>query len=1290
MGQLILGTIGSVAGQALLPNGLSLFGAQLTGGAIGGFAGSALGASFDRALLSQRTIEGPRLDNLQIQTSTEGAAIPIVYGRGRLAGQVIWASRFREHHDAEGGGKGGPRVSRYSYSVSLAVGICEGDISGIGRIWANGELLDQSALSFRLYRGTEDQSPDPLIVAVEGAADAPAFRGLSYVVFEDLPLEAFGNRVPQFAFEVFRSPWGIDGEAGLENAIRAVDLIPASGEFAYATTPVLEDVGPGRQNWINLNNGRGQPDFMAAIDDLEAQLPNCRSVLVVSAWFGTDLRCDACDIRPGVETRERITRPLIWSVAGEDRTTAHLVSTIDDRPAYGGTPDDASLIAAIQELKARGFNVSLYPFILMDVAAGNALPDPYGEAEQAVYPWRGRITCFPAPGEPGSPDQTSAAVAAVEAFFGTAAAADFSVSNGQVSYSGPPEWRFRRFILHHAALAQAAGGVDGFLIGSEMRGLTTIRGASDSFPAVTRLCDLAGEARQLLGSGTRISYASDWSEYFGFQPSDGSGDVFFHLDPLWSHSTVDAVAIDWYAPLSDWREGEHLDASLASGPHDLAYLSANVEGGEGYDWYYALDADRDAQLRTPITDGAHGKPWVFRYKDLSQWWREPHFDRKAGVELGAPTGWVPESKPIWLTELGCPAVDKGANQPNVFVDPKSAESRLPYHSTGARDDLIQRRYIEALIGYWSMPDRPVSTVYGGPMIDPADIHIWTWDARPFPDFPVRRDVWSDGENWRLGHWLNGRTGLSPLALIVREIGLRAGTNINVNDLRGLVSGFVIDRPMPARRAIEPLTAAYGFALADRADGVVAISDSAFTPTPVQEVELALPETGRAISTRRPETALLPRDVRLQFRLDAPDYRVSTVYARHATNDLQAVFDVTLPLLADEAQARVWSALLLDRAIADSEAVQFSLPPSKLSLESGDSIRLNDRNLTVRSATGQAVREVETGPVAGAGPSRFGATPQIAGPVVRPYPQPLLLILDIPLVPSETAERSGVLLAANADPWPRQVTLHAGASKTDLTPRISIDSPSRTGRVVAAHGRLWDGRWNRSAELTVQLDRGELVTRSPSEVLAGGNRMALAIASGWSWFEFETADLVAPQTYRLRSLLAASDIDLDALANAPVVVLDDSLASLSLPPGKRDLPIAYAALALGLQPDPALHDVAWHTYRGADMAPLPVAHLKADRRAEGFRLHWIRRTRLGGDDWVSRDVPLAEEGERYAISLVYQGAIVHADETSLPEFLLDSDLIASAIGPSPVAFEVRVQQISARYGAGAAAEIGLAA
>lgn len=63
----------------------------------------------------------------------------------------------------------------------------------------------------------------------------PAFRGTAYVVFEDLPLNDYGNRLPQLSFEVFRPLADPDTTEGLT---RAVTLIPASGEFTYATEAI--------------------------------------------------------------------------------------------------------------------------------------------------------------------------------------------------------------------------------------------------------------------------------------------------------------------------------------------------------------------------------------------------------------------------------------------------------------------------------------------------------------------------------------------------------------------------------------------------------------------------------------------------------------------------------------------------------------------------------------------------------------------------------------------------------------------------------------------------------------------------------------------------------------------------------------------------------------------------------------------------------------------------------------------------------------------------------------------
>ncbi len=125
-------------------------------------------------------------------------------------------------------------------------------------------------------------------------------------------------------------------------------------------------------------------------------------------------------------------------------------------------------------------------------------------------------------------------------------------------------------------------------------------------------------------------------------------------------------------------------------------------------------------MRTAITDGAAAKPWVSRYKDLRAWWSNPHYNRPDRVESAAPTAWAPQSKPIWFTDLGCPAIDRGTNQPNVFFDPNSSESFTPHFSRGWRDDAIQRAYLEATYLWWGVPaNNPMSSVYGARMVHVA-------------------------------------------------------------------------------------------------------------------------------------------------------------------------------------------------------------------------------------------------------------------------------------------------------------------------------------------------------------------------------------------------------------------------------------------------------------------------------------------------------------------------------------------------------------------------------------------
>uniref|UniRef100_B0SVY2 Gene transfer agent (GTA) orfg15, like protein n=1 Tax=Caulobacter sp. (strain K31) TaxID=366602 RepID=B0SVY2_CAUSK len=1275
MAQVILTAVGSAVGGPI-------------GAAVGAVVGRAIDNAAINALTPARQV-GPRIPELRLSGAAEGAPMAAVFGRARVAGQVIWAARFKERWiDGRTGGSKGPRTTRAAYSLSFAVAVCEGPIDGIGRVWADGKPMDMAGVVMRVHTGAEDQAPDALIEAVEGTA--PAYRGTAYVVFEDLPLGPYGDRPPQLSFEVFHRPRASGATPGLEERLKGVCLIPGAGEFVYATDLVLRRDGLTRTTAETLNNSEGRPDLVVSLDQLQAQLPNVEEVTLVVAWFGDDLRCGSCAIRPKVEQAAKATIPFDWRVNGVDRVHAAVVSQHGGGPAYGGTPADRAVLQAIAELKRRGLKVTLYPFVLMDVPAGNALPDPYGGSAQGAYPWRGRITCHPAAGRPGTPDKTAAATAQVSALFGAATATQFGAEGGLPTYGGPAgDWGLRRMLLHYAKLAQLAGGVDGFILGSELRGLTTVRDGTSSYPAVTALKALAGQVRTLLGSTTKLGYAADWSEYFGHQPGDGSGDVHFHLDPLWSDANIDFVGIDFYPPMADWRDGDdHLDAGRG-GPHDLDYLRANLVGGEGFDWFYASGAARTAQVRAPITDGAHAEPWVFRPKDLQAWWSHAHYNRPGGVRAATPTAWVPRSKPLRLVEFGCGAVDKGANAPNLFVDAKSAESALPPSSDGTRDEIGQRRALEAVLAQVADPaTNPVSPVYGGPMIDSAA--AWCWDARPFPDFPAREAVWADGPNWTLGHWLNGRAGIAPLPELIAALAQRAGATIDPGEAGGSVVGYVIDRPMRLRDALAPLLEVFALDAVERQDGVALAGRSGVAVLTFGDDDLAWPDD-RDAPVRASRTLAAPvQALRLRFIDAARDYQTGSVIVRRDAGEGGA--DLDAPVVLSAAEARAVAERLL--GTGDGREVTAHLSPlAALRLEPGDRLALGsgvwrvtriDLDEHPRAQLAPVVEPVTVGGDLDWSP----ATPrEIPGP-------PVLHVLDLPLLSGLGGQDDDrPLVAVAASPW-RAFDVQAGVGLDALRGRATAAVPATVGVTLSNLPAGPLHRFDRATRLTVRLEGASPSGRDRFAVLAGANAIAVRGAGGeWEILQFLDAEAVSGDVWTLSGLLrgqAGSDPAMAALtpAGAAVVVLDEALVRAELTLSERGLPLVWrAAPAGGPASGPSMSEVV-ETWRGLSTRPWSPAHPRVRTQGGDAVISWIRRARLAGDGWDA-EVPLGEEREVYRVEILDGETVVRAAETSVPTWTYTAAQRAADFpaGPTGV-LAVRIAQGSALFGWGASARVPL--
>ncbi|MDR3496241.1 MAG: glycoside hydrolase/phage tail family protein [Ancalomicrobiaceae bacterium] len=1242
MATLVLGVAGSWLAGSIGLTGWAAS-AVATAGAI---AGSIVDSAIIAALTPRKS--APSASTLYITNAAENAGLPKVWGRKRIAGQVIWATQFntyttRESSGGKGGLTGGSSTTSTHYTLSWAVAFCEGgDGTSIGRIWADGNLLDLSKHVVRFYDGSETQLPDSLIESVEGIGNVPAYRGIAYLVFDTLTLDDFGGRMPQISAEIIRRPIVTDAN-DLSNALRSVCLLPGAGEFVLGTTVVQANDGYG--NWSPENShtqNAERADILISLDQLAGgdmsvvpagttvthdpgtygsdfisaagAISNPSAVSVVVSWFGTDLRAGSCQILPGVTTQTKSTTPYSWSVAGYNRSSAHLVSQVDPSTldptglggsvsssgstvaALGGTPSDQSVTEAIAELKRRGLRVVFYPFVMMDIPPGNALPNPYSAnaatTGQSAFPWRGRITCSPAPGYTGTVDKTSAASTQIAAFFAS----------------------YNAMVTHYASLCAAAGGVDAFIIASEMVGLTSVRASAGDgdYPAVDALKTLAATVKGILGSSCKVGYAADWSEYHSHRPTDGTGDVIFNMDPLWSDSHIDFIGIDNYLPISDWRDGApNIDFNDTTGPrsiYDKAYLQANIEGGEYFAWYYASSADRAAQTRTPITDGAYSEPWIWRQKDIRSWWATAHHSRPAGVRNAAATGFSPAAKPIWFTEFGCPAVDKGTNQPNVFYDPKSAESSLPYFSGGSKDDAIQRAYLEAMLTYWR-DNAP--TVSGIKMVDPVNMFAWAWDARPYPDFPGRASVWRDGANYELGHWLTGRAEQVPIKWIVAELcGAASLIDYDTSQLVGvgtLCPGYSTDGVMSPRDMVAGLQDVFMFD-AWESGGKIQFASRAFVRTVAIDADSLVLETESDVGyqlTRAQETDL-PGALKLAFVDPYRNYSLGEVEYRKTVGNSQNVSTLTSAAVLDQTYAAGIAQSLLQQVWAARETGQLKLPPSLLAVDPGDCLTITLANVArtyrAKTATTGVFRTIE---IQGFDPSLLsvGLAPQGRSAIAAAVTlgAPIIEFMDLPVFTGTETSPWSPLVAAYASPW-SGVDIYRGTDGS-FDYLQSVSAPAVMGELVADFYSGPRSRWDIVNDIYVQFySSAGLISRSDLAVLNGSNGLAIKNPTSGQWeiLQFANAELLATNKYKLSRLLRAQN-GTEAGMGSPVpsgsrvvFLSGSSLVPLSMSIDQRGLPQTLRYGPAGYSQTNGAYSQATQTFSGIGLRPFSVSDVKGVR------------------------------------------------------------------------------------------------
>jgi hypothetical protein len=1213
MASIVLATVGRAVGTQI-------------GGPVGGQIGASLGAQLGGGIGggggSKRYYEGARLEELAVQSSIYGRAIPILFGTMRLAGNVIWARPIKELQTTttttQSGGKGGAKKKAtstsvtYSYYATLAIAICEGEITRISRVWADAKLLDLSQGTYRIYKGSETQLADPLIESFQGVGNTPAYRGLTYVVIEDFPMGDFGNRIPNFTFEVVRhTPQRDTGDLPVESLVKSITLMPGSGEFVYDSQSVFKITGTaasgsfvqqGYRIPLNQHTAEGKANMLVAVDQLLETFPNLEWVSVVVNWFGSSTDIGTCNIAPRVEFKDSVqTTPDDWSVAGLTRATATEIGKDAGVARFGGTPDDGSMVRLITELHARGLSVCFTPLLMLDVAG---------------KPWRGDI-----------------------------AGSSSDVTNFFTKTQG-----YNNFITHYANLLD--GMVDAFVIGSELRGITQITSSTGVFPAVTQLVSLAATVKGTLGSYVKVTYAADWSEY---HHAPGG---WYHLDPLWSSSAIDVVGIDAYFPLSNAVQTDY----------DIERIRAGWTSGEGWDFYYT---DEDRTITASLAA-------EYAWKNIAWWWDNAHVNPDTST-----TGWSASSKPIWFMEYGFASVDGSTNEPSAFVDPSSSGSSYPRFSRGRIDFMAQRAAIAATeaewagsamvqrMFLWTWDARPypywpdLRTVWA----DGANWATGHWVQGKLGASHVAAAV---EQITALVGIDAAHLNISALAMMLDGFVIHERTTAR-GALAQLMQAYFFT-----------LVEQNGVLVARMRDGGDAITITPDDCVPLQidkrSVPVVLERTEDLVLPETVQVHYLNRLQRYETQVQSASRSTQVAYDTESMRLGLVLSETHARTIAEMQLVRRWaerSTVTLQLPMAYG-ALQ---PGDVLSLQSDGAsqyLRIEQVQIgrpgIVRIRATLSESEVWDGyiaPLDGSG-----------GEALLPPADTQCEILDIPALPGDLQDSDTLRIAAAGVQvgWTGASVIRESEYGEDLL-LADVESPAVMGACLDLLDAGSCYVIDRVNTLDVALlGEGELSGVSEAAMLDGAN-VALV---GDEIIQFSGVEALGDHKYRLSTLLRGRLGTEAYTASHSIgerfVMLDGNITSIAINPnvtgqGWSLRAVTYGALVTG-------GTLLSHIVQSESLKPYGPVHLAAWKDAGGvITLKWVRRVRIDGAWRDGVDVPLMEQREEYEVRVMSGSSILRSwRATSNSQVYTGAEQIAD-FGSSPTNVTLAVAQISALVGLG---------
>lgn len=1271
-----------------------------------GLVGSAIGATFGYAAVGWAVgvyvgqqlfgpkppdMEGPRLNDLTITSSAYGSIIPIGYGTVRLAGNIIWSAGLKEtkHKESTGGkGGGGGSYTTYTYSASFALALSEGKAEDLLRIWADGKLIydktvpqqvidvanaaegpitsvaitsgnKSGGVNFRFYKGTEYQLPDSLIMSHEGA-DIPAHRGLCYIVFEDLQLADYGNRIPNITCEVaykaidYTVP-DVHDVVRTELANEAFwDFVREISENSWAfniqamRAMDVKYVGPQTQlaeyPYITTYGDTHVVYYMAAIEAVKDTVTNVYGVMLVK----------------------------IDAATGQVLQTAY--HKIDSYPgSYGFALRDNRIYL----LEYRAANT--FAPIEFDTDTLRRVSTTFTEEDNTVL-----VTL------PGSSGNWKASIMTTDR--------GYAVLYHYHSVFGSPLNRQLQYIETWSLVGIRTGYAyfdyyepkEGHT-GTPLPGMynetfpnINWEGASgQSLTSVTRLWDLVLVANLVTTDTTPIDYFI----------------VFYVVDPMNGRNVVSS-RIDITSVVSD-DTAQLIIGSIRYLEYDNSVIVQLYGDAVGGVEHYVKIKMQDDFMYTYDKSGTI--EWVKTSADISSDTIDWIFPSINAFSLyGIPSTYTAVKHPelIYTPSEDTRVFNFDTAEDSLigWTDPRgSTISYSLYHSKGMN---AQFHFVDADYGViWQWPNPP-----DGGTIDFSNLLFTRLQYRGDPIVSPPKTTLAD-----------------IVRDICRRVDLDPVDDIYVDELESaLVYGYTISQQSPARAMIEQLTIAYQFDFLERDYKLVGQFKNS---TPVAELSykdfsVLDQETGSIIRETRVQEVELPMRVEVRYRDLDNDYQSNVQISSRSqqpipTMESVQVSSIDIPIVHTATYMKQLAEQLLYSTWINRTTYDGSTSWRWAKLDPADTVLITlvdgtiltarilrsefagDLVINLSAVSNDEALYVPSNTMADSG---LGVPNQFV-PVIAPS---ILIILDTPLlrdIDSLSRERHRLYytVAGTRDAWPGAGVL-VSYDNAEYNVIDQLQTECSWGIVNnALNDTDTPFMTDYESRLTVNVLRGadSLESVSREQMLTESRNAAAIIKAdgGVEIIQFQNVTENVDGTYTLDTFFRGRR-GTDVFVNGhevyqKIVFLDlETIQNTELALSERNMTKYYKAVTYGMLLDGA--DSVEYAHSGRDLMPYAPVHEQAAISGSDIDITWVRRTRINGflRDYTD-EVPLEEDSEEYELEIYDSpGGTLLRTYTGItsPTYTYPNADIITDFGSIPDTLTIKVYQISAQVGRGFSREV----